>query len=74
MGHALGMKVTAEGVERVEQADRLRELGCDSAMGWLWSAAVTPEMLGECATAGFPVAATVSGAMTPFGVRPRAHR
>jgi diguanylate cyclase (GGDEF)-like protein/PAS domain S-box-containing protein len=58
MGHALGMKVTAEGVERVEQADRLRELGCDSAMGWLWSAAVTPEILGECAAAGFPVAAT----------------
>src|SRR6185437_382274 len=29
MGHALGMKITAEGVERIEQADRLRELGCD---------------------------------------------
>ena len=45
MGHALGMKITAEGVERVEQADRLRELGCDSAMGWLWSPAVSPEQL-----------------------------
>ena len=59
MGHALGMKVTAEGVERVEQADRLRELGCDTAMGWLWSAAVPPEQLGDCAMAGFPVAGTV---------------
>ena len=49
MGHALGMKITAEGVERVEQADRLRELGCDSAIGWLWSPAVSPEQLGEYA-------------------------
>jgi diguanylate cyclase (GGDEF)-like protein/PAS domain S-box-containing protein len=40
MGHALGMKVTAEGVERVEQATRLRRLGCDTAMGWYWTSAV----------------------------------
>ena len=53
MGHALGMKITAEGVERVEQADRLRELGCDTACGWLWSPAVSPERLGEFAVSGF---------------------
>jgi diguanylate cyclase (GGDEF)-like protein/PAS domain S-box-containing protein len=40
MAHALGMKVTAEGVERVEQATRLRSLGCDTAMGWYWTSAV----------------------------------
>jgi diguanylate cyclase (GGDEF)-like protein len=40
MAHALGMKVTAEGVERVEQAARLRRLGCDTAMGWYWTSAV----------------------------------
>ena len=40
MGHALGMKVTAEGVERVEQAARLRRLGCDTAMGFYWTSAV----------------------------------
>jgi diguanylate cyclase (GGDEF)-like protein/PAS domain S-box-containing protein len=53
MGHALGMQVTAEGVERVEQADCLRELGCDSAMGWLWSAAVQPERIAEISATGF---------------------
>ena len=53
MGHALGVKVTAEGVERPEQAARLRELGCDSAMGWLWSKSVPPEQLGALAEAGF---------------------
>lgn len=40
MAHALGMKVTAEGVERVEQTARLRRLGCDTAMGWYWTSAV----------------------------------
>src|SRR5207244_9367611 len=33
LGHALGMHITAEGVERPEQIDRLRSLGCDSAQG-----------------------------------------
>ena len=51
MGHALGMKVTAEGVERPEQAERLRDLGCDTAMGWLWSRAVPPQDLGSRAAA-----------------------
>jgi diguanylate cyclase (GGDEF)-like protein/PAS domain S-box-containing protein len=43
MAHALGMKVTAEGVERVEQAARLRRLGCDTAMGWFWTSAVAAD-------------------------------
>jgi EAL domain-containing protein (putative c-di-GMP-specific phosphodiesterase class I) len=37
LGHALGMHVTAEGVERVEQVDRLRTFGCDSAQGHYFS-------------------------------------
>jgi diguanylate cyclase (GGDEF)-like protein/PAS domain S-box-containing protein len=59
MGHALGMKITAEGVERAEQADRLRELGCDTACGWLWSPAVSPEQLGAYAVSGFAPAGIV---------------
>jgi EAL domain-containing protein (putative c-di-GMP-specific phosphodiesterase class I) len=47
MAHALGMKVTAEGVERVEQASRLRRLGCDTAMGWYWTSAVEAEAMLE---------------------------
>jgi len=34
MGQALGMRIAAEGVERPGQAQRLRELGCDSASGF----------------------------------------
>jgi diguanylate cyclase len=47
MAHALGMKVTAEGVERVEQAVRLRGLGCDTAMGWYWTSAVDADAMFE---------------------------
>jgi diguanylate cyclase (GGDEF)-like protein/PAS domain S-box-containing protein len=55
MGHALGMKVTAEGVERPEQAARLRALGCDTAMGWLWSPAMPSGDLPDLIAEGFDV-------------------
>lgn len=40
MGHALGLTVTAEGVETQGQADILRELGCDQAQGFLYTGAL----------------------------------
>jgi diguanylate cyclase (GGDEF)-like protein/PAS domain S-box-containing protein len=58
MGHALGMKVTAEGVERAEQASRLAELGCDTAMGWYWSPSLPPEVLSEVLRDGWGAAVT----------------
>ncbi|MDZ7828996.1 MAG: bifunctional diguanylate cyclase/phosphodiesterase [Halofilum sp. (in: g-proteobacteria)] len=36
-GHALGMTVTAEGVETAEQARIVADLGCDLGQGFLWS-------------------------------------
>jgi len=33
--HAAGVMVTAEGVETTEECERLRDLGCDRAQGWL---------------------------------------
>jgi EAL domain-containing protein (putative c-di-GMP-specific phosphodiesterase class I) len=41
MGHALGLKVTAEGVETNEQLTYLQAQGCDRAQGGLFSPAVT---------------------------------
>lgn len=37
MAHTLGLKVVAEGVETVEQAALLSELGCDMAQGFYFS-------------------------------------
>lgn len=36
--HALGLSVTAEGIERPSQLERLIELGCDCGQGFLFSA------------------------------------
>jgi diguanylate cyclase (GGDEF)-like protein len=36
LGHALGLTLIAEGVERPTQAALLREQGCDAAQGWLF--------------------------------------
>ena len=36
MAHGLGMTVVAEGVETVDQADRLAAAGCDLFQGWLF--------------------------------------
>ncbi len=43
MGHTLGLKVLAEGVETQEQLEILRELGCDRFQGFLMSPSLTPE-------------------------------
>ncbi len=43
MGHSLHMKVVAEGVETPEQAQCLRELGCDEMQGYLLSRPLAPE-------------------------------
>jgi diguanylate cyclase len=40
LGHTLGLTVTAEGVERPQQAEWLRVAGCDTAQGWHYSPAV----------------------------------
>ena len=37
MGHALGMDIVAEGIERPDQAKALAELGCDAGQGFLFA-------------------------------------
>lgn len=45
LGHSMQMKVVAEGVESVEQADYLKELGCDFAQGYLYSKPLSAEAI-----------------------------
>jgi predicted signal transduction protein with EAL and GGDEF domain len=45
LGHALGLTIVAEGVERSTQAALLREMGCDAAQGWLFERPLPAEML-----------------------------
>nr|WP_265737647.1 GGDEF domain-containing phosphodiesterase [Peterkaempfera bronchialis] len=37
LAHALGLTVTAEGIESAVQAERLRATGCDTAQGWYFA-------------------------------------
>ncbi len=43
LAHTLKLDVVAEGVETSEQAELLREIGCDQAQGWLYAKPGPPE-------------------------------
>jgi diguanylate cyclase len=51
MGHGLGLKVVAEGIETEEAAVRLRKFGCDIAQGY-WYAKPMPLAAFEAWLAG----------------------
>jgi EAL domain-containing protein (putative c-di-GMP-specific phosphodiesterase class I) len=47
LGHSLGKRVTAEGVETEEQLAFLRERGCDAVQGYLLGRPGPAEALGH---------------------------
>jgi diguanylate cyclase (GGDEF)-like protein/PAS domain S-box-containing protein len=47
MGHSLGYKITAEGIEKENQFNELKKLGCDSAQGHLFSKPVSPNEISK---------------------------
>lgn len=55
MAHDLGMSVVAEGIETAAQLDQLRELGCDTAQGYLLGRPQPAEQI------GWPEAARATG-------------
>lgn len=56
MAHALGMKVTAEGVEDMQQLAILRSLGCDEVQGYFISRPVAADDMAKMLMhhTGFP--------------------
>ena len=54
LGQDLELDVVAEGVERVEQLDMLRDLGCTLVQGYLLSRPVRPEALTRVLADGMP--------------------
>ena len=45
LGHNLGLEVVAEGVERPEQWDALRDMGCDLAQGYFLARPQGPQRI-----------------------------
>jgi EAL domain-containing protein (putative c-di-GMP-specific phosphodiesterase class I) len=54
LGHALGLTLLAEGVERPAQAALLREQGCDAAQGWLFGHPLRAEDIDRAFGVTFP--------------------
>src|SRR5204863_6157643 len=67
MGHALGMRVLAEGVETPEQLDFLRRHGCDECQGYLFARPCAEESVRGLLAAGTlkPTAVAVASLRTP---------
>ena len=53
LARAVGVEVTAEGVETEAQARVLRSLGCPTSQGYLYSPAVPPEQIEKLAGVTF---------------------
>jgi len=51
LGHQLGLRVVAEGVETEHQAQTLRRIGCDALQGFLYSQAISGDALAAWAQA-----------------------
>ena len=57
LAHGLGIEVTAEGIETVEQRDCLRQLGCDRGQGYWYAVPLPADRLeAQLRAGGQPIA------------------
>ena len=52
LAHRMGLRVIAEGVERIEEADVMASLGCLDQQGYLWSMVVPPSAIDTALRSG----------------------
>jgi predicted signal transduction protein with EAL and GGDEF domain len=64
LGHNLGLKVVAEGVEDARTADLLREYGCDLIQGFHISRPAAPGPLGPWLRSRFGINGVLNGSLT----------
>ena len=62
LGHALGMRVVAEGVETAEEQAQLRAWGCDEVQGYLHTRPLPPRELAQWLRAANEAGAPLGGA------------
>ena len=54
LAHALSLRVVAEGIETPEQAEYLRQQGCDEGQGFLYSRPLRADAIPVLVRAGLP--------------------
>ncbi|WP_249713811.1 putative bifunctional diguanylate cyclase/phosphodiesterase [Rhizomonospora bruguierae] len=54
LGHTLGLTVTAEGIETAEQAERMREAGCDVGQGYYFGRPLSSDRIARRIAAPLP--------------------
>ncbi len=67
LGQSLGLETAAEGVERREQAEKLRWMGCDLGQGWLFGEPLPAHALPDAMMRTWSGATAVSHS-EPYGV------
>jgi len=65
LGHALGMRVTVEGVDHLDTLALLSELGCDLAQGYLLATPLPAEEIARWSWSGWPIAPRQQSAGVP---------
>lgn len=62
LAHNFGLKVVAEGVEKIEHVNQLKQLRCDSAQGFFYSKPVAGQAISQLLAAGCRAHGTAAGA------------
>ena len=55
MGHKLGHKIVAEGVETIQQLEILKNIGCETIQGYLFSKPVIANEISKLANTNFEI-------------------